>query len=31
MTAKLLIPNQYFYLIQLDSNFIEQLIRPPIA
>ena len=31
ITAKLLIPNQYFYLVQLDSNVIEQLIRPPIA
>ena len=31
ITVKLLIPNQYFYLGELDSNVIEQLIRPPIA
>ncbi|NQZ86429.1 MAG: DUF2946 domain-containing protein [Colwellia sp.] len=31
ITAKLLIPNQYFYLVHLDNSFIEQLIRPPIA
>ncbi|MBA6372926.1 DUF2946 domain-containing protein [Colwellia sp. BRX8-4] len=29
--TKLLIPNQYFYLIDININFIEQLIRPPIA
>jgi len=31
ITAKFLIPNQYFYLISVDKSFIEQLIRPPIA
>lgn len=31
IVTKLLIPNQYFYLIDININFIEQLIRPPIA
>jgi len=29
--SKPLIPNQYFYLINIDKSFIEQPIRPPIA
>ena len=31
LTAKFLVSNQYFYLIQQNKSFIEELIRPPIA
>jgi hypothetical protein len=30
-SIKLLIPNQYFYLVHVDKSFTEQPIRPPIA